>query len=729
MKRLLCIIGFLFAAIPAKGNNVYLANTAQGSGTGLDCNNAVVYTYFNTTGNWTTGTPTGIQIGPGTTVHICGGLTPAAGVQALIAHGSGTSGNPVTIHFESGATITSPYFNGNGEIYISGRSWIVIDGNRTTGAYMGATDNGSAAAGYHNQRGSSCINAGNTTNVTIENLVCQNMYVHVVTSPDDEAINQAQVSALTGAGDGPTTNLTINNCHFTQMGWSITTAAVSGEVIEFTEFDHVDHGLADGGGTTGANSNISIHDNHFHDFANWDTSNDHYHHDGIHMWGGDNVNAGKGYHSNVSVYNNLFDGDSGGNMTSWIYFENDIQSSTIFNNVIIPSTTNIPANGWINFGGRTGDTIPSQNNAEYNNTIIGNNPTGNACYWSSAESNLTFENNIGMGCQTLFTTANTTVTFATFDYNTWENMNVDHGDTRTFNINNIYYATLAQWQAACNCDAHSQSASSSAINLNSSGHPQAGSDVIGFGTNLTSKNISALDKDKAGVARPATGAWDDGAYQYGSTHQISKVQVINPAAVHASSLTAALPTETAGNFLIAATAYQLPGTTVTVTDTLGNTWTQLSAYNNSVCGNTDGNYSGAQLWYAENIKGGANTVKMQVNAATYIWIAVVEYSGIKTSGSLAASNGFVASTSSSSISAGNVTATGTNNLIFGFFHDEFQNTSMTAGSGYVDEANASLTAMIEDNISAAMGTYNPSANYTNGSDACGVATDAAFSSQ
>lgn len=214
-----------------------------------------------------------------------------------------------------------------------------------------------------------------------------------------------------------------------------------------------------------------------------------------------------------------------------------------------------------------------------------------------------------------------------------------------------------------------------------------------------------------------------------ASHQITRVQVANPAYVHGTSLTATLSTEKAGDFLIAATAYQLPGTTVTLTDTLGNTWTRLTAYNNSKCGTTDGNYSGVQLWFAQNIKAGANSVKMTVNATTYIWLGVVEYSGIKTSGALAASNGFVATASSSSLSAGNVTATGPNNLIFGFFHNEHQNTNMNAGAGYVDIANSGLTSMIEDKISAAAGTYNPSATYTNGSDACGVAADAAFISQ
>ena len=35
--------------------------------------------------------------------------------------------------------------------------------------------------------------------------------------------------------------------------------------------------------------------------------------------------------------------------------------------------------------------------------------------------------------------------------------------------------------------------------------------------NLTSLNIPALNIDKAGVARPASAAWDIGAYQYSSS--------------------------------------------------------------------------------------------------------------------------------------------------------------------------------------------------------------------
>ena len=48
----------------------------------------------------------------------------------------------------------------------------------------------------------------------------------------------------------------------------------------------------------------------------------------------------------------------------------------------------------------------------------------------------------------------------------------------------------------------------------STGLLQTGSYAIGFGQNLTSLGIIPLDSDKAGVARPASSPWDDGAFQF-----------------------------------------------------------------------------------------------------------------------------------------------------------------------------------------------------------------------
>ena len=45
---------------------------------------------------------------------------------------------------------------------------------------------------------------------------------------------------------------------------------------------------------------------------------------------------------------------------------------------------------------------------------------------------------------------------------------------------------------------------------------QSGSAAIGKGANLTSLGITALNSDAAGTARPSSGGWDIGAFQYGS---------------------------------------------------------------------------------------------------------------------------------------------------------------------------------------------------------------------
>jgi hypothetical protein len=76
--------------------------------------------------------------------------------------------------------------------------------------------------------------------------------------------------------------------------------------------------------------------------------------------------------------------------------------------------------------------------------------------------------------------------------------------------------SLANWQAGTGQDAASQANLTGALGMNGSGVPQAGSMVIGRGANLTSLGVPTLLNDKAGNPRPATGAWDVGAYNYGS---------------------------------------------------------------------------------------------------------------------------------------------------------------------------------------------------------------------
>src|SRR5271170_5558473 len=88
---------FVFVVYAASGTaraaDIYVAQGAAGQNTGQDCADAYAYTFFNASSNW--GSLAG-QIGPGTTVHLCGTIT-----SPLTAQGSGTSSSPITILFDA----------------------------------------------------------------------------------------------------------------------------------------------------------------------------------------------------------------------------------------------------------------------------------------------------------------------------------------------------------------------------------------------------------------------------------------------------------------------------------------------------------------------------------------------------------------------------------------------------------------------------------------------------
>jgi hypothetical protein len=120
----------------ASANNIYVGQSASGLGNGQDCANTKDVTYFNTSAYWVKANPVGAQIGPGTTVHLCGTFSFPSGGSGLVVKGSGLGGNPITIVFESGAILQSPNFSGNGgaAIVMLSKSNIVVDGGTPCGA-------------------------------------------------------------------------------------------------------------------------------------------------------------------------------------------------------------------------------------------------------------------------------------------------------------------------------------------------------------------------------------------------------------------------------------------------------------------------------------------------------------------------------------------------------------------------------------------------------------------
>jgi hypothetical protein len=145
MKRLLALLLLVLGiSLSLRGSaaSIYIAQTAAGSANGADCADAYAYSFFNTGGNWGSGST---QIGPGTEVHVCGTWSGSAGQQFLTVQGSGTSGNPVTIHFETNAIMEAPYFSGtSGAINVGANSYITVDGG--TNGIIENTLNGTAGA-------------------------------------------------------------------------------------------------------------------------------------------------------------------------------------------------------------------------------------------------------------------------------------------------------------------------------------------------------------------------------------------------------------------------------------------------------------------------------------------------------------------------------------------------------------------------------------------------------
>lgn len=481
----------------ASATNIYVAQNPVGSANGVDCADAYGVNFFNASGDWGAG---GGQIGPGTTVHLCGTFTGSPGSTMLTVQDSGANGSPITIKFESGATLTAPYWSGSsGAIDLNSQSYIVVDGG--TNGKIENTQNGTTLTYQHNSMG---VVAGGTFNCEIKNLTVANLYIHSSTS-DTSVSNIIAVYAYP-----PSTNLIIGNDTLHNCATCI---AVYGNTTRIHDNDIYNFSTGIQWGANGATySNMSIYNNHFHDMGAWDTSSNSYHHEAIHAWG-----QSGGICSGLEIYNNTFDGNPGFNVTAWVFLEDNISNARVYNNVFIwPSTApHVSNSGQLAFRGRSGDSNVDSN-AAYNNVIIGNAPTAGGAVGMEVfyNTNFSLRNNIFLGENTAINMANSTVSQIT--NNVYEDVMTEFGSGNTFMWDGASTASLAKWQSECSCDSGSLLDTAAQINIDPDGQPQSGSVAIGMGTNLTGLKIAGLDKDKIGVQRPSSGPWDAGAYVYGS---------------------------------------------------------------------------------------------------------------------------------------------------------------------------------------------------------------------
>lgn len=487
----ICLLSFLLTEPCCLAADFYFAQTAAGGQTGVDCADAYAVTWFSTPGNWANPKQTG-KVGPGDTVHLCGTIS-----SELNAQNSGSTGSPITILFEPGAKISlGACDNTNGCLSIQGRSNITVDGGTACG-YVGTDttcngiiENTANGTGLTYQQDSVGIMAASCNNCEIRNLTIQNMYVH--SSPNDTTIDQTGSNAIRFYGS----NVLIHNNMIHDVGWSIyyvlSYGNYSNTQIYNNDIYNTDHGVAVGGYGSYTGAGISIHNNHIHDYANWDTTTDAYHHDGVHLYA---TNGARGV---AQVYNNVFGGEPGRCFTSHTFVESGMDGSAIFNNVYLaPSQTWNGNFGAIGFGG--------SNISVYNNTLFGQSVSGTYGILMSGTAS-TVENNVisGFWADFFWYSPSSSVIM---DYNMHANYNrvgmVNGGNT---------YASLSAWQTYTSQEVHSLAVASA--QLSPTGIPRTGSPVVGAGINLSSLGISALGSNPAGFFRPSTGPWDIGAYDH-----------------------------------------------------------------------------------------------------------------------------------------------------------------------------------------------------------------------
>lgn len=497
---------------------------------------------FGTSSNW--GNSTG-KIGNGTNILVCGTFTGTAGGTGLVFRGGGASGKPITLTCDIGSNFSAPYWAQypGGAIVDNGYSYIVLNGANCT------VQNTANGYGLSYNEVSTGIYINNATNVTVENFLIQNICV-VSDSPSacgNVVSTWDHGIFVTNASDVIVQGNTIHDTN-DAIQYNCSNGTDANNTITKNTISRANWGVAvtDDASTSGC-SNMTVSYNDISDFANWDGGPEH--HDPIIAYV--QPPSGTPTMNNLSIYGNYIHGDMGGQATAMAMFiqENDSSGNAtvpadggtfsnlnIFNNVLINGRT-VPTygNGII---GTSGGHI-------FNNTIDCNQ-NNDGGIWINQDNGALIENNIIQNCQLgvyvvsglTLANSNNNVLF-NFTGGSYSECEVGSGPTCVMITGgvrcptNVNCPTIGDWKTATGFDLAS---STLTPNLSTSHIPQSSSSSIGLGTNLTGQGISALDigaPQYFGAAwacgtgclpRPASGAWDAGAYQVtssGSSGQVS----------------------------------------------------------------------------------------------------------------------------------------------------------------------------------------------------------------
>jgi len=176
------------------------------------------------------------------------------------------------------------------------------------------------------------------------------------------------------------------------------------------------------------------------------------------------------------------------------------------------------------------------------------------------------------------------------------------------------------------------------------------------------------------------------------------------ATVASKSLSLSFPANTvAGDIVLVAFDFDLNSVPSSVTDSQGNVFYPVGNQLTTPGG------SRSRVYYAKNIKGGADTVTVNLSANSgWIELYLSEYKGVDQMNPIDAQAG--ASGKAGSVSSGNATTTMTGDVIYAYCVGDWV---CTAGSGFA--AHSTLNGnLIEDKLAGTAGTYVATGSANNG---------------
>jgi hypothetical protein len=490
-RSVLASVIALGIAQPALSAQIYVAQSNLGNGTGSNPENACGASYLNNADNWNSPDKVPGKIGPGDTLHICGCISTPLVVQA-----AGTPGNPITLLFEPGASMSAPNWNQHGRnrdaAIFTAKSYITIDGGAN--GIIRATSNGTELATQLYNIG---VYVDNASNVSVKNLAIQNLYVRTRgADPSGSHVGGVGIYFLEACDNALVSKCAINDVYYSVI---LAFGNCSNFEVRNCNLSNMGVGIVIGSANRGCVlTRAVVHDNRMSIGSNWE-GYPAIHRECVHAFA---VHHGPDSAINeLRIYDNFFTGDLGNNATAYCFIEGYVDGPWVFNNLFVQPNSNSGGNGFLAFKG-------TESAMAMNNTFVGFN--GGREIAINAEPvtlgarlghNLTIANNVFCHCATAIYDATPQVTSS--DYNVFDTSpQFYHQSRRTI-------TDLSGWKAVTGQDSHSSTRDS---NLDPVTYvPRAGSAAIAAG-----KDESAyFSTDKNGIGRAQGSSWDVGALVHG----------------------------------------------------------------------------------------------------------------------------------------------------------------------------------------------------------------------